>query len=80
MVSCSTLAEWLCEAWSDQIRGWHKFAMRASQRLCLTIAKLMKANRCLWNPENLSDPEAHQPVVMAFECKVYEPVAQVNPK
>ena len=40
----------------------------------MTIANLVKANRGLQNPENLSDPQALQLVVTASECEVYEPM------
>ena len=66
------LAEWLYEAMADQICRRHKTTVRASGRLYLTIANLMQVNGCLWNPENLSDSQALQPIVVASECEVYE--------
>ena len=39
------LAKWLYEAQSDKICRWHKSTMRASWRLYLSIAHLVKANK-----------------------------------
>ena len=37
-------SKWLYEARSDEICGRHKTTMRASRRLCVSIANLMNAD------------------------------------
>ena len=52
--------------------------MRASGRLSLSIANLMKSNRLLLKSEYLSGSSARNPIISASECKVYEVMMQVN--
>ena len=54
--------------------------MRASGRRCLFIANLIYPDGLLLKPENLPNPETHQPIISASECKVYKSVLRVNLK
>ena len=63
---------------TDQVSRGHIATMRTSRRCSLSIANLMKSDRLLLKSEYLSGPSAHQPIVSASECKVYEVMVRVN--
>ena len=63
---------------ADKICRGHITAMRASRRLCLSIAHLMKSDRLLLKSKYLLGPSTRQPVISASECKVYEVMVRIN--